>query len=112
MVKFIFCYCAVLLSVALCAEVASPSQENSSKSERYTVTTSSSNGQYVTLSNNVKYEIREDDRPIVQGWLVPSDMTVTETSTDLSYPWMINNLVTGSSVHAKLVDMDNSSNQF
>lgn len=60
------------------------------------------NGQYIRLSDHTLWRVRPQDVPVVQGWITPAEITVTQ-SDDSHYPYKLTNTVTGSSIHAKKV---------
>lgn len=61
------------------------------------------NGNYIRLADKTTWNIRPQDVPIVQGWITPIDISISQ-SGDPTYPYRLTNTVSGSSVLARKVD--------
>ncbi len=61
------------------------------------------NSRYIRLSDTTLWSIRPADVPIVQGWITPVEIIVTQSS-DPFFPVKLINKLTGSFVLARKVD--------
>lgn len=60
-------------------------------------------GRFVRLSDNTLWKIKPEDVPIVQGWITPAEILVSQSS-DPFFTSQLTNKLTGSSVYARKVD--------
>lgn len=65
-----------------------------------TISENLQSGHYLRLSDNTLWQVRPQDVPVVQGWITPAEVVVSQ-SGDRQYPTKLTNSVTGSSVFAK-----------
>lgn len=60
------------------------------------------NGRNIQLSDGSLWEINPSDTPITQSWITPVEIAVSD-SHDPTYPYILTNSLTGSSVKARKV---------
>lgn len=84
------------------AETAMRNDNNRTK-QSLTISQTTNDGHYVTLSDGSKYEVYPDDREISAGWLVPADVVVRSRRGN-NYPFSITNEWTNTSIRARLME--------
>lgn len=60
------------------------------------------NGHFIRLTDNSLWQIDPCDTPITQGWITQVDIHIGKSS-DETYPYLLTNSLTGSSVKAKKI---------